>query len=67
MCDSAVSSSQPDFGHTDTPTKHKRPFSGQNSPYEKYRKKMEEQEAQAGEKLAEMEAKLKEMQRLLQV
>ncbi|XP_045167081.2 E3 ubiquitin-protein ligase RNF8-like isoform X2 [Mercenaria mercenaria] len=64
--DSAVTSSQPDLGYDVSPRKRKRPLAGHDSPYEKYRKKMEEQEAQAVEKLAEMESKLKEMQRLLQ-
>lgn len=51
---------------TASPSRLKRPCGDQDSPFEKYRRKKEQQDLEASKKLAEMEVKLKEMQRLLQ-
>lgn len=66
MVDSGLDTSS-QHGNAVSPSRLKRPCGNQDSPYEKYKIRIEQQEQQAAEKLAEMEAKLKEMQKLLQV
>lgn len=62
-----VTSSQPDIHVEDNQLKGRQSSKGQSSPYLKYRQKLDEQESLAAQKLVEMENKLKEMQKLLQV